>query len=369
MSKSQANLNKQLTSLTPDALLEFYSIDFSHLQPNFEELSDLYGVNVGADSVYRFCPMINGANPVVWQGYSYQPLPIKMEGFEQKSDGRLPRPTFTIANPEGLFSKIIHSNQDFANSKITRKRTYVRFLDSENFQGGINPFGSPDPNSHLIDDVYFINRKTEENKQIIQFELVSALELEDAFVPARVVLSGYCNFTYRCSVGCGYKGLPIETSGGKSLIRGFATNKEKNLDQNGGYLTGAVDALKYDGTINNVDYWNKYGPDKNSESISSYKVGDVVKIVARNSTNPYKSTPHVFVCTQTHDDPSKHHPFFSTDYWLKDECSKTIEACKKRFSSTTDDRTGIDLSQHNESASSKGLRFGGFPGTEKFPIE
>ena len=148
-------------------------------------------------------------------------------------------------------------------------------------------------------------------------------------MPARVVLSGYCNFTYRCSVGCGYKGLPIETSGEKVWL-GFA-RKEKNLDQDGGYLTGAVDAQRYRGTINDVPYWNKYGPDQNSENISSYKVGDVVKIVARNSTNPYKSTPHVFVCAQTHSDPSKHHPFFSSDYWLKDECSKTIEGARKDF--------------------------------------
>lgn len=369
MSKSAANLNKQLASLTPDALIDLYEIDFSSLQPNFEKLKDLYGVNVGADSVYRFCAMINGTNPVVWQGNSYQPLPIKMEGFEEKSDGRLPRPTFTIANPEGLFSKIVHSNQDFANCKITRKRTYVRFLDEENFQAGINPFGKSDSNSHLVDDIYFINRKTEESKQVIQFELVSALELEEAFVPARVVLSGYCNFTYRCSVGCGYQGLPIETSGGKSLIRGFSENKQKTPGQDGVYLMGEVNASRYNGKISGVDHWNKYGPNKNSESISGYNLGDVVKIVPRNSGNPYKSTPHVFVCVQSHEDPSKHHPFFSKDYWLKDECTKTIEGCKKRFSSTVDEETGIDLSLHNESSRSNGIRFGGFPGTEKFAIE
>jgi lambda family phage minor tail protein L len=367
MSKSTTNTNRQLVSLTPDTLVDLYEIDFSNLQPNFEELNDLYGINIGADTTYRFCPMINGTNPVVWQGKSYQPLPIKMEGFEQKSDGRLPRPTFSLANPDGLFSKIIHSNQDFANCKITRKRTYARFLDAENFPGGENPFGDPDPNSHLIDDVYFVNRKQEENKQFVQFELVSALELEDSFVPARVVLAGYCNFTYRCSVGCGYKGLPIETSGGQSLVQGFATNKQKN--SSGVYDAGLVNAAIYGGRINNVDHWNKYGPNKNSENISGYNLGDVVKIVPRNSGNPYKATPHVFVCVQSHADPSKHHPFFDKEHWLKDECSKTIEGCKKRFSSKVDKETGIDLSRHNESLNSKGLRFGGFPGTEKFPIE
>lgn len=361
MAKSQANLNKQLISLTPDALIDLYEIDFSNLQPNFEELKDLYGINIGADTVYRFCPMINGTNPIVWQGYSYQPLPIKVDGFENKSDGRLPRPKLTIANPEGLFSKIVHSNQDFANCKVTRKRTYARFLDSENFPQGVNPFGMSDQNSHLIDDVYFINNKTAENKNFIEFELVSALELEESYVPARVVLSGYCNFTYRCSIGCGYKGLPIETSGGQSLIQGFAVNKQRNSE--GNYELGRVSSSA------SIENWHKYGPNKNSENVSGYNLGDVVQIVPRNSNNPYKSTPHVFVCVQSHSDPSKHHPFFAKDYWLKDACTKTIDACKKRFSDTIEHPSGIDISLHNESFGSKGIRFGGFPGTEKFPIE
>ena len=166
MGKSESNLNKQLVSLSPDVLVDLYEIDFSSLQPNFEILQDLYGISIGADSVYRFCPMINGSNPVYWQGKGYQPLPIKASGFEHKSDGRLPRPTLTIANPDGVLSQIVHSNSDFTNCKVTRKRTYVRFLDDENFQNrnlnesGKNPFGEADPNSHLPDDVYFINKKT-----------------------------------------------------------------------------------------------------------------------------------------------------------------------------------------------------------------
>lgn len=359
MSQSITNINKQLISVTPDTLIDLYEIDFSHLQPNFEELNDLYGITLGADSVYRFCPMINGTNPVIWQGKSYQPLPVQMEGFEQKSDGRLPRPTFTLANPNGLFSKIVHSNQDFANSKVTRKRTYARFLDAENFKERINPFGDPDPDSHLVDDVYFVNKKQEENNKIIKFELVSALELEESYVPARVVLSDYCNFTYRCSVGCRYKGLPIETSSGKSLIKGFAGNKQKS--DSGEFETGYVNAARYPNKMYSVPEWNRLN--------SAYSVGDVVKIIPRNSNNPYKSTAQVFVCIQDHSDVSKHHPYFDKEYWLKDECSKTIEGCKKRFSDKVDSLTGIDISNHNESLNSKGLRFGGFPGTEKFAIE
>ena len=133
MAKSQSNFNKQLTSLTPDTVIDLYEIDFSNLQADFEALRDVEGINLASDPVYRFCPMINSTNPIVWQGESYQPLPMTMEGFEHNSDGRLPRPKLKIANPEGLLSSIVHSNSDFANCKVTRKRTYARFLDDENF--------------------------------------------------------------------------------------------------------------------------------------------------------------------------------------------------------------------------------------------
>jgi len=177
MAKSQSNLNKQLVSLTPDTLIDLYEIDFSNLQMDFEMLRDRAGINLGADAVYRFCPMVNSANPIYWQGNAYQPLPITMEGFEHQSDGRLPRPKLTIANPEGILSVIVHSNHDFANCQVTRKRTFARFLDDANFPNrnlnddGENPFGEADPNSHYPDDVFFINRKTAENKNHIEFEL------------------------------------------------------------------------------------------------------------------------------------------------------------------------------------------------------
>lgn len=351
MGESQAHLNKKLSDLTPDALIDLYVIDFSNLQTNFEMLEDLYGINIGAEPVYRFCPMINGTNPIVWQGKSYQPLPVKMEGFEQKSDGRLPRPTMTLANPEGLFSKIIHSNQDFANCKVTRKRTYARFLDDENFQNrnlngvGVNPFGKADPNSHLPDDVYFINSKTMENREYIQFELVSSLELEDAPVPARIVLSEYCGWTYRCNIGCKYKGLPIETIDGKNL-------------------TSSIKPNSYAATIQAVPEWRRYGPTGDKDNPTGYKLGDVVKIIGKADLDPYKKIPQVFVCVQSHTIASDHHPFFDKQFWLKDECQKDLNACKKRF-----DKRQTSLLSFNGAESSPGLPFAGFPGTEKFQVE
>ena len=106
MGLSEIRTMQQIQSLLPDTLIDLYEIDFSNLQVNFDLLSDMYGITFGSETIYRFCPMINDGNPVIWQGKSYQPLPIKVEEFEIKSDGRLPRPKMTLANPDGIFSKI-----------------------------------------------------------------------------------------------------------------------------------------------------------------------------------------------------------------------------------------------------------------------
>ena len=351
MAKSESNLNKQLLSLTPDTLIELYEIDFSNLQMNFEMLSDQHGINMGADAIYRFCPMINSTNPIFWQGNGYQPLPIEMEGFEHQADGRLPRPKLKVANPEGLLSVIVHSNNDFANCKVTRKRTYARFLDDENFQNrnlnadGKNPFGASDPDSHYPDDVFFINRKVSENKEFIEFELVSALELEGAEVPARIMLSNYCPWKYRCSVGCGYKGLPIRSYKGKDLTEEIEFLPKK---------LGAGNTAAY-----KIPHWKSYGGARQGGSagnVKGYDSGEVIKIDPKHHTDP---AAMVFVCIKTHYSAKDHHPLLDSEIWIKDECGKTIDDCKARFG----DANKFNLSKES------GLPFGGFPSTERYEFD
>ena len=76
MAKSKSSFNKSSISLNPDALITLFEIDFSSLQADFSMLEDVIGANIGADCVYRFCPMKNSFNPIYWQGKGYQPLPV-----------------------------------------------------------------------------------------------------------------------------------------------------------------------------------------------------------------------------------------------------------------------------------------------------
>ena len=358
MGSSEIKLNRQAVSILPDVVIELFEIDFSSLQYVMEEFESLLETSVESEPVYRFCSMQNGTNPIYWQGNAYQPLPINASGFEKKSDGKMPRPKLRIASPAGLLSKIVKMNKDFLGCKVTRKRTYAAFLDNNNYLNRNindlfqNPFGMSDPGASFLDDIFYINKKIGEQNSFIEFELTSVLEIEDSMVPARVVLSKYCNWTYRCEIGCKYKGLPIETSSGKALTSSFAKNGE-----------GFIDPSIYPDGISSIPEWSRFGKDGDSENQKGYNISDVVKIINHHSQDPYISTPKVFVCTKKHDSAKDFHPFFSQEYWLEDACAKSLDSCKKRFSQK--DETLLPYNKSDD----RGLRFGGFPGTEQFPVE
>lgn len=371
--KSSADRNKQIISISPDVIVSLFELDLSPLSDNFINLSQTEKINLGG-TIYRFTSSENGTNPIVWQGNSYQPLPVQIEDVEQKSQGSLPRPKLILANPEGIFSKIVYYNEDFLNCKVTRKRVFARFLDKENFQNrnlndsDQNPFGSSDSDAGFPDDIFYINKKLTEDKNQIVFELASALELENAMVPARKMMANYCNWTYRCEIGCGYRGLAIENLSGQDLTKGLKSNfgEEANIK------FSKVDPDKYPKMIDSIPAWNKYGQkwvgDKwligSSISVYGYKAGDLVKISPVGvKNNPYLTTPQVFVCLSDHVNALDYHPFFGRSHWAKDECQKNFESCKKRFTSET-----LSLEAFNKSPGTqyKPLPFGGFPGIVRY---
>ena len=151
-------------------------------------------------------------------GQVYQQLPIKAEGFEYKGKGSLPRPTMVVSNLFNTITSILNevntetTGNDLAGAKLTRIRTLERFIDAENFgtdtflldedDDGIgmenddtlqreelgNPYQVPDATQRFPDEVFFVDRKVNENKEIVEFELCSALDLAGVRLPKRQCL-------------------------------------------------------------------------------------------------------------------------------------------------------------------------------------
>ena len=134
---------------------------------------------------------------IIWQSNTYSRMPCKAEGFKYTGKGKLPRPTISFSNLLSTITAIIQLTNnatilpftDLAGAKVTRRRTLARFLDEENFPSNINPYkvGSVDPTAEMPQEIYFIDRKVIENRDIVQFELVSTFDLIGIAAPKKLV--------------------------------------------------------------------------------------------------------------------------------------------------------------------------------------
>lgn len=130
---------------------------------------------------------------IVWQSNTYARMPCRAEGFKYSGKGLLPRPTLIFSNLLGTITTIIlRVNKttafiDLQRAKVTRRRTLSRFLDATNFPSNSNPYGTPDPTAELPREVYFIDKKQTENRNIVEFEMVSSFDLAGVGAPKKLV--------------------------------------------------------------------------------------------------------------------------------------------------------------------------------------
>ena len=153
----------------------------------------------GSATTYRFHdgsnPIAYGSNNshgnIVWNGNTYIAVPLEADGFKY-ANGQLPRPTLTISNVTNLITAILLNvnavtpGNDLTGAVVTRVRTLARFLDAVNFTGNTNPYGTPDPTAEYAKEIYKIDRKSTENRAVVQFELAAAFDLANIRIPLRV---------------------------------------------------------------------------------------------------------------------------------------------------------------------------------------
>ena len=146
----------------------------------------------GANTIYRFHAgsNLNANGEIVFAGNSYLRFPIEATGFAYQR-GQLPRPKVTISNATGLISSILVSvNQvtagnDLTGATFTRIRTMARFLDAVNFPGNTNPLGTPDPTAEFKRQIFIVDRKSAENREVVEFELAASTDMAGVRAPKR----------------------------------------------------------------------------------------------------------------------------------------------------------------------------------------
>ena len=148
---------------------------------------------------------------LIFNNIEYTKMPIEADGFEFNGK-QTPRPRLRISNILGTFTTILLTlPQGLEGAQVTRIRTLARYVDNANFTGGqillengsnllledgfaidmdqgINPFGTPDPTATFDEQIFIIDRKSTENRDIIEFELAATYDIDGVRLPKRQVL-------------------------------------------------------------------------------------------------------------------------------------------------------------------------------------
>ena len=353
------------TKLNPSALITLYELDFRILGEGKNSF-ELQNINFSAvpypydgvtsasdtDGVLRFhnlninlesnsALLANGRlfNQIIWKGKRYLPFPIQTEGYEASTRGTLPKPKISFSNQyqiptyEVFFKTIkrsIKSIGDIIGLKVLRRRTFLKYLDAINFKsnGGIinNDLIQIDPDSlaELPTDIYYIERKIRETKNILEYEMSSILDLENIRLPFRGMYSQSCSFEYR-GEGCGY-GTQIYGAAERNSGGPIATDKDEAIRP---LIGGAV--------LVDRGLWTGTGV---------YSKGHYVYVLI-------DGIKYFYVCKvdnlETDPQQPNAHPPTDMSYWYRDACSKRLTGCYKRFN------RGGEI----------GIPFGGFPATNR----
>jgi lambda family phage minor tail protein L len=185
---TSAAITTEIQKLEPSAIIELFEMD---------------ATSFGGD-LLRFHAGTNGlTSNVVWQGNTYTAYPIKATGFDFTGNGQLPRPKLTVSNITGAITLLVLTYDDLLGAKITRKRTMLKYLDAVNFPGGSNP--TADAAAEFPDDVFFIDRKATETRDMVEFELAASFDVAGVLLPHRQIIQNVCVWRYK-GTECGYSG-------------------------------------------------------------------------------------------------------------------------------------------------------------------
>ncbi|UCV26805.1 phage minor tail protein L [Ferribacterium limneticum] len=185
------SITSDVQLLAPGALVDLFEVD-------------LTGIGGGTLFIH---PGRNSVNTdIVWNGRTYTAFPVKAEGFEATGNGRMPRPTVRVANVTGLISSLLKDFDDLIGCKITRRRTFAKYLDAVNFPGGVNP--TANPLQEFPKEVWYIDRKATETKMMVEFELAASWDVQGVLLPRRQCIANTCTWRYR-GPDCGYTGGPV----------------------------------------------------------------------------------------------------------------------------------------------------------------
>ena len=180
-------IESAVQEFSPGNLVELYVVDLTVL----------------GGGVTRWANAAHSDTAITFDGDIYTPIAIEVEGFEWNGRGAIPTPTIRIFPSDGIKAAML-AYGDFIGGKLTRIKTFSRFLD-----------GQPDanPDERFPDEVYFFEQKTQFNKNVVEWSLSSVLDQEGVMMPKVPFLKDICQQKYRRWNGTSFDYVPVADGG------------------------------------------------------------------------------------------------------------------------------------------------------------
>ena len=254
----------------------------------------------------------------------YIPVPLKMDGIKNSSDGAATRPSLIVAN--SVFTSIDIEAEQFVGSRIIRRQTLKKLLTTN-------------PPVEFPIQKYVIDRVAGSNRSTTEFELAAPFDLAGLTLPKRKIVGTLCPWEYQGVSRFGRGGCTWPAD--NRNLRGTRVE----VDRNDNLITGVV----------------------NYVSGNSYSRLDKVRVTA--STPPNWSSVWEAVIDSPTEEPSP-----ASTQWVRiDVCGKRLESCAARFNRVTRNLSESTASGeerpnliNTNRTQSRPLPFGGFPGSRKF---
>lgn len=116
---------------------------------------------------------IKDNNPVLWQNHTYEGIACKIAGVGNSADEQVSRPTFTIMNPDGVFSSLVLQGRLEA-ALVIRKRVLKQHIDTNV--------------ADCITQTWRVSRVASCTNENITLELRDQLDGQTFVVPARMFI-------------------------------------------------------------------------------------------------------------------------------------------------------------------------------------
>jgi len=301
-----------LQAIAPSSVIELFELELNQKQHG---ATDIYRFHAGSN--------LNANGELVWAGNTYLRYPVEAEGFEYSGKGSLPRPKLRVSNIMGTITALLLTlPSGIEGAKVTRIRTLARYIDAVNFPGNVNPYGTPDSTVAFPPEIYYIDRRSSETRDVVEFELASSFDLVGVRGPKRQCISAICQWEYR-SAECSW--VPMTSTTATYSRTGTTLTVSKT---NHGLAAGAqIYLVITSGAALSGSY----------AIVTSATNSFTVTTAASGSTSGNVTLTQWYDTTDT----------FKTTA-SADVCSKRLDSCKIRFGATNQ------------------LPFGSFPGVGSF---